>query len=339
MGKYSTKFKFFLGSITGIFFITLFIGFKPLDTTKIGFSLGNVSSNRWKKDRMFFEKTVKGLGGDVYVLTANSDTSKQLEHAKKLIAAGVKTLVVVPGNSEEAAEIVKLAHKSNIKVIAYDRMIRNCDLDFYISYDNEKVGELMAKYVVKQKPQGNYVIINGPVSDFNSKMIRTGQDKVLQPFIKKGAIKLILDKTLKDWDQKQAYEVIDKLIASGKKPDVVLGANDDIALGVKEALKKHNLLDKVLITGQDADLQNCREIVAGNITMTVYKPIKPLAYTAAIAAMSLAKHEPVKDAVDSIFNGKRKVPSIILTPFAIDKENMKNVVIDGHLKENEIYSK
>lgn len=320
--------------------VTVFQAFRPDEPIKVGLSMGNTSSDRWRKDHAIFEKTVAQIGGTVLFAEANNDTSNQVEQAKKLISQGIKVLVVVPADGEKAAAIVEMAHKANIKVIAYDRLIKNCNLDYYISYDSEKVGELQAKHVIQQKSSGNYILINGPAKDNNSKLIKKGQMKILNPLITKGSVKIILDHTLIEWNEHESYTALDDFLTKGGKiPDVVLGASDRIAMGALKALKKHNLAGKVLITGQDADLEACKEILAGNISMTVYKPIKPLAYTAAIAAMSLAKDEPVNDATDTIPNGKIKVPSIILTPFAIEKNTVQNVVIDGHLKEEDIYKK
>jgi D-xylose transport system substrate-binding protein len=334
-------------TIKAVVLVSLFIGialfqsFRPEDAIKVGLSYSNTKQDRWLKDRSIFEKTISQSGGQVLFEAANSDTSNQLEQVKRLIKKGIKVLVVVPGNAEMSVPIVELAHKAGIKVIAYDRLLTNSDLDYYISYDNEKVGELQAKHVVQQKPAGNFILINGPVTDNNSKFIKKGIMKVLSPLVTKGTVKIVFDQSLSSWSNKEAYTTMDNFLTKNndKKIDAVLAANDDIAMGVIKALKKHNKSGNVIITGQDADLENCREIIAGNMSMTVYKPIKPLAYIAALTAMSLAKQEPVNDATDTIFNGKVKVPSIILTPFSIDKNTIQNVIIDGHLKEEDVFKK
>ncbi len=337
MSKRIIKISLILLSIIAV--IT-FQAFRPDEPIKIGLSMGNAAAERWAKDRAIFEKTVTQIGGIVLFSIANSDTTNQIEQAKRLISQGVKVLVVVPADGEKAAAIVELAHKANIKVIAYDRLIKNCALDYYISYDSEKVGELQAKNVSQQKPTGQYILIGGPLVDNNSKLIKKGQMKVLSPLIAKGSVKIILDQALSSWTEQEAFALMDDFLTKGEKvPDVILAASDRLAMGALKALKKHNLNGKVLVTGQDADLDACKEILAGNMSMTVYKPIKPLAYTAAITAMSLAKGEPVNDATDTISNGKVKVPSIILTPFAIDKNTVQNVVIDGHLKDTDLFKK
>jgi D-xylose transport system substrate-binding protein len=315
--------------------------FKPEENVKIGLSYSNTKQDRWLKDRAIFEKTVTQNGGQVFFDSDNADTAyNQLEQVKNLIKKGIKVLVIVPGNAGMSASIVDLAHKAGVKVIAYDRLLLNSDLDYYVSYDNEKVGELQAMNILQQKPSGNFVIINGPSTDNNSKQIKSGIMKVLKASVSKGTVKIVLDHSLNAWGHKEAFEVMDNFLTKNtQKLDAILAANDDIAVGVIKALKKHNLNGKVLVTGQDADLEACREIIAGNMTMTVYKPIKPLALNAAITAMSLARNEPVNSATDSVFNGKIKVPSIILMPTAIDKNTIQNVVIDGHLKEEDVFKK
>jgi D-xylose transport system substrate-binding protein len=314
--------------------------FRPDEPVKVGLSYSNTKQDRWLKDRSIFEKTVTQSGGKVLFEIDNSDTAKQVQQVKELIEKGIKVLVVVPGNADMSGPIIEMAHKAGIKVIAYDRLLINSDLDYYISYDNEKVGELQAKHVLQQKPGGNFVIISGPSTDNNSKLIKKGIMKVLNPLVTKGTVKIICDQSVSDWSKKAAFTMMDNFLTKNDKAvDAVLAANDDIAVGVINALKKHKMNGKVIVTGQDADLEACKEIISGNMSMTVYKPIKPLAYIAALTAISLAKNEPINDATDTIFNGKVKVPSIILTPFSIDKNTIQNVIIDGHLKEEDLFPK
>ena len=320
-----------------IFSINLCFG---QDKIKIGLLFANTLAERWHKDRQYFEKVVNDMGGIVYFDSASNE-KVQIIQALQMFNRGIKVLVVVPSNGDSAAFIVEEAHKHNIIVVAYDRLIKNCNLDYYISYDSKKVGELQANYIIKQKHDGNFMIINGPLSDNNSLLIKQGQMGILNSYVSRGAINIVFDKAVKSWSREDAFNIVnDFLDKTNKKPTVILVANDDMAIGVINALKKYGLEGKVLVTGQDADLESCRQIVAGNQIMTVYKPIKPLAFTAAMAVMNIAQEIPVSDAVESVNNGKVMVPSVILTPFIVDKNNLRtNIIADGHLKEADIFGK
>src|SRR5690606_14651474 len=133
-----------------------------------------LKEERWQKDRDIFSAKVKELGGDVKVLAANGDDATQLSQAEQLISQGVDVLVVIAHNAEATAPIVEKAHKEGIKVIAYDRMINNAEVDYYISFDNVRVGELQAQAVIDQAPKGNIVYIGGADTDNNAHMFKTG---------------------------------------------------------------------------------------------------------------------------------------------------------------------
>ncbi|WP_154651915.1 substrate-binding domain-containing protein, partial [Megasphaera massiliensis] len=124
---------------------------------KIGFSLDTLQEERWQKDRDLFKAAAQKLGADVEVLAANSDDAKQIAQAESLISQGVDILVVVPHNAEATAAIVEKAHEAGIKVLAYDRLIKNSDVDLYVSFDNERVGEMQAEAIVAKAPKGKYV--------------------------------------------------------------------------------------------------------------------------------------------------------------------------------------
>ncbi len=147
-----------------------------------------------------FEEQVKQIGGQVKTLAANGIPEVQKKQAELLIEEGVDVLVVVPTDAEAAAEIVDIAHKADVKVISYDRLIKNADLDYYISFDNEKVGELQATEILKKVKTGNFAYIGGAEADNNAHLLRQGTMKVLQPLIDKGDIQLVYDQYTDQWD-------------------------------------------------------------------------------------------------------------------------------------------
>ncbi len=304
----------------------------------IGFSMDTLKEERWQKDRDFFEAKVKELGAEVLTQAANSDDAKQLSQAENLISQGVDILVVAPHNAEATAAIVQKAHDAGIKVIAYDRLIKNSDVDLYISFDNEKVGEMQAKEIVKLAPKGNYVYIGGADTDNNAILFRKGAMNILKPLEEKGDIKIVFDQYSKDWKPEEALKNMENaLTANNNNVQAVVAANDGTAGGVIQALDAQGLVGKVPVSGQDAELAALQRIAEGKQTMTVYKPIKLLATTAAEVAVKMAKGESV-EASKKVNNGKIDVPSILLDSVAVTKDNIADTVIaDGFQKLEDVY--
>ncbi len=303
---------------------------------KIGLLMDSYVIDRWYKDEKFFKEKVKELGGEVLVEVAHGDADEQVKLGNKLIASGIDALVIIPVSSEKAVAIVDAAKKANIPVVSYDRFILSKDLSFYVSYDNLSVGHLQAQYALGRKPTGNYLLINGPVSDNNAIQFKKGQMAELKPAIEAGKIKIIGDIVLDSWSEMEAMMRLQEFFTpEHPKPDAIIAANDAIAMGTVQTLSKDQL-GKVVITGQDADLLSLRYIVSGNQSMTIYKPIKPLAELAAEITMKLARKEAVANAV-KLKNGDFEVPAILLKPVVVDKENYKDTVVkDGHVKLSDL---
>jgi len=308
---------------------------------KIGLSLDTLKEERWQHDRDLFVARCQELGAEVLVQAANSQDALQNSQAENLLTQGVNVLVVVPHNGKSAATMVESAHKSGVPVIAYDRLINDCDLDLYVSFDNVRVGELQADYIVKKAPKGNYVLIGGAPTDNNAKLFRQGQMNVLQPLIAKGDIKVVADQWAADWLPVEALKIMENaLTKNNNKVDAVVVSNDGTAGGAIQALAEQKLAGKIPVSGQDADLAACQRIVAGTQSMTVYKPIKQLATKAAELAVAMAKKEPFTDKTTVINNGKKDVTSILLTPIQVDKDNLDATVIaDGYQKKEDVYKK
>ncbi|MFZ6010369.1 MAG: substrate-binding domain-containing protein [Bacteroidota bacterium] len=307
----------------------------PAASQKIGLLLGSFVSDRWYLDQKLFVDRVKELGGECLVEIAYT-AEEQASLAQKLIDRGVEVLAVVPIDATKARDIVALAKTRKVPVISYDRLILSNDITIYISYDNEKVGRLQAQYMLNKFPNGKYFLINGPTIDNNAILFRRGQLSVLQPYADRGEIIILHDEVMETWSEMGAFESVKQYLAKGNEvPDVVLAANDALATGVIQALPPH-LAGKIAITGQDADVTNVRNIIAGNQTMTIYKPIRPLAYRAAEMAMDLEKGRSVRGQT-TISTGDIKVPAILLDPMIVDITNYKETVIkDGHVSLSEV---
>ncbi len=305
---------------------------------RIGLSMDTLKEERWQKDRDLFVNRVKELGGEVLVQAANGNDALQISQAENLITQNIDLLVVVPHNGVAAGAIVKAAHKANKKVIAYDRMIENSDVDLYISFDNVEVGRMQARYALGKVPKGNYVVVGGAPTDNNAKLFRQGQMEVLKPAIDRGDIKVVADPWAREWLASEALKHTENALSKNKNNiQAIIAPNDGTAGGVVSALKQQNLTSKVLVTGQDADLAACQRIAAGEQSMTVYKPIKQLAVHAAELAMDLANGK-TPDTKVTLNNGKKAVPAYLVSPILVDKSNLDATVIkDGYHAKNDVY--
>ena len=188
-----------------------------LQAQKIGLVLDSYVSDRWYLDKKLIAEKIKALGGECIVEVANGDAAEQVNISRKLIKQGVKVLIVVAVDAIKSAEIVAIAKEAHVPVISYDRLIMSNDIALYISYNNTKVGELQAQYMLDRFPTGKYVLLNGPVSDNNAVQIRNGQLKVLQPSIGNGKIKLLGDFILSEWGEIEALMKMDEFFSSSEE--------------------------------------------------------------------------------------------------------------------------
>lgn len=327
-------------TIVIFFMILVSVGCQNGKNVKIGILLPHLQNDRNKKEKVFLTERVQSLGGEALFASAEYDDKVQISQAKEFIAQGAKVLIINPVNYTSAAEIVRNAHDNGVKVIAYDRIIRNCNLDYYVSFDNEKVGYLMADYVTKLKPEGKYIIIGGDKTDQNAVWVNKGQMEVLQPLIENGKIKVLYSAFCESWAADNAKHEVEHVLRLNPEivPDVIVSSSDGLAGGVLDALKENNLIGKVLVTGQDGTLKACQNILNGTQTMTVYKPIKKLSYNAVDLAIKLARKEKTEIAFSEVDNGFTKVRTIFYEPILVHKDNiMKTVVADGFHSEKDIF--
>ena len=297
---------------------------------KIGFSIEAMKGERWQTDLNSFEVRAKQLGAEVISADADGDDDRQLQQVKDMIKAGIKVLVLLPHDPTMANRMVDAAKAANVKVISYDRLVLNSDVDLYVSFDRLEIGRMQAEYLVKHAPRGNYVLIGGSPSAEDAKTLHDAQMSVLRPYIDRGEIKVIADGYTKDWLSSEAYLFMLKAIDSAQgKIAAVVASNDGLAGGAIQALSEHNLAGKVAVSGQDADLAAVICIARGTQTMTVYKPVINEAARAAEEAVRLAKGEKTH-ADGTISNGKINVPTIMLKPVVVTRDNIKTTVVkDG----------
>ncbi|HET8821023.1 MAG TPA: sugar ABC transporter substrate-binding protein [Thermoleophilaceae bacterium] len=284
------------------------------------------------QDRPNFEAKVEELCADCEIIYSNADqdAAKQQQQAEAAITQGAKVLVLDPVDAASAGAVVQRAKQSQIPVISYDRLITDADIDYYISFDNEKVGQLQGESLVSKLEEdgakGDIIMINGAPTDNNAKLFKQGAHSVIDdsPF------KVAKEYDTPDWSPDKAQQEMDQAItAVGKDGFVgVYAANDGTAGGAIAAMKGQGVdPTKIPVTGQDAELAAIQRILIGEQYMTVYKAIKPEAEAAAELAVALARGEEPEEPADSVPNGMKDVPSILLEPVAVTKENINDTIV------------
>lgn len=305
---------------------------------KVGFSLGTLKEERWLKDRDILMAKIRELGGEIIVQNANNDDQDQLKQVRYLISQDIDVLILVPNDHHKANEAVELAKRNGVKVISYDRLVLNANVDLYVSFDNTRVGELMAESVLAHMPQGHLLIVNGATSDHNTRLIKEGYDRVLQESIEAGHIELVAEEWAQNWMKEHAFTVTDQLLKEGHTIEAVIAGNDGLADGVIEALSQHRLAGQTIVVGQDADLAACQRIVEGTQLLTIYKPIEKLVEATARIAVQMAKGEELANIKYTINDGSYDIPYYVLEPVVVDQNNMKETVIkDGFHMIDEVY--
>src|ERR1041384_3376208 len=312
-------------------------GAKSGGPVRIGFSMDTLKEERWQRDKALVEQRCKEVGAQCEVLVADGSDATQINQAESFLTKGVDVLIVAPHNGQIAASIVEAAHRQNVPVISYDRLIRNSDVDLYVSHQVAKIGQMQAQYALDHAPKGNYVLIGGSQTDNNALLLIEGQMQVLKPAVDRGQIKIVTQQYAREWLASEALRITeDALTKNNNDIQAIVASNDGTAGGAISALPP-DLVGRVLVTGQDAALDAVQRIVEGKQTMTIYKPILPLANSAVDSAMKLARGERL-DTKDKINNGKIDVPSILQEPIVVDKNNvMQTVIKDGYHKLEDVY--
>jgi D-xylose transport system substrate-binding protein len=284
------------------------------------------------QDRPNFEAKAKELCPDCEIIYSNADqdAAKQQQQAEAAITKGAKVLVLDPVDAASAGAIVTRAKQAQIPVISYDRLITDADIDYYISFDNEQVGKLQGESLVKKLTddgaKGSLVMINGAPTDNNAKLFKEGAHSVIDS----SDYKVAKEYDTPDWSPDKAQQEMEQAItAVGKDGFVgVYAANDGTAGGAIAAMKGNGVDPKTRpTTGQDAELAAIQRILIDEQYMTVYKAIKAEAESAAELATALAMGKTPPAADDKIDNGTKQVPSILLTPVAVTKDNINDTII------------
>ena len=299
---------------------------------KIGFSIENVKGERWQTDLDEFQSRAQELGAAVVTRSADGDDDLQYQQVRELLDSGIDALVYLPHDTEKTMRIVQAAQTKNVPVISYDRLA-DAPVDLYVGFDLFSVGTEQAQSLVEKAPKGDYLLLGGSKLDANSKVVRAGQMKVLQPLIDRGDIKIVGDYWVPEWSATEAYVLITMALENLKNPPIaIVASNDSIAGGAIQALEDRKMSGTVLVCGQDADLAAMERIFDGTQLMTVYKPVGREARTAAEAAVKLARHVDV-EGTTPVPNGAITTKALLLAPISVNAENAKETVFkDGYQK-------
>jgi len=324
--------RLFTGVSLVVIVLTLGVVQAQKKEIKIGFSIEATNGERWQTDLEEFQQRAHELGGTVVTRSANGDDDLQFRQIKELLKSGIDVLVFLPHDTSKAGRVVEAAHANHVPVISYDRLA-SAPVDLFVGFDLFSVGIEQAQTLVDRAPKGDYLLLGGSRLDANSKVVRAGQMKVLQPFIDRGDIHVLADLWVPEWSPTEAYLMVKKELNEFKAaPTAIVASNDGIAGGAIQALDDKGWSGRVLVSGQDADLAAIERIFDGSQLMTVYKPVGNEARAAAEAAIKLARHEDVESRAE-VPNGTLITKAILLTPICVTQENAKQTVLkDGFQK-------
>ena len=308
------------------------------DKLQIGLSFDSFVIERWLRDRDMFVSTAQSLGAEVNVQVAGGVIEEQISQIEYFIKKKMDVIVIIPIDGDALFDVVKEAKSQGISVICYDRIIPNVDADLYVTIDNEMVGTLMGEALKKACPDGgNIFAIYGSPTDKNVEEVEKGFKDTLA----NSKLNIVYSGYCDNWLAEMAATHVNKGLEVTDDIVGVMCGNDDLASQAVKVLSENRLAGQVAVVAQDADLAACQRIVEGTQTMTVYKPIEQEAATAATLAVALGKGEDISSSdcdypvVETTNDGGFDIPYYKITPVAVTKENMDEVIVDGGFHTHE----
>ncbi len=325
----------------------------------VGVAMPTKSSERWISDGANVVKELKAKGYKTKLVYGEDDPDQQVSQIENMITQGVDALIVAAIDNKSLNNVLQQAKDADIPVISYDRLILGTEnVDYYASFDNEKVGELQGTYIVDKlgledgkKGPFSIELFAGSNDDNNTKYFFQGAMNVLKPYVDKGELVVRSKQTALNqvttlrWDGGTAQKRMDDLLTSSyrnARVDAVLSPYDGISIGILSALKSDGYGTKAkpmpVVTGQDAEVASVKSIITGEQTQTVYKDLRQLAKVAShMVDAALNDKEPELNDTKSYDNGAKVVPAFLLQPVSVDKDNYKKVLVDGgYYTENDL---
>jgi D-xylose transport system substrate-binding protein len=295
---------------------------------KVALLLSTLQEERYQKDKRYFEDEAKRLGLAPFTLAADNDNARQLSQVEDALARGAKVLVIQPTDSAAAAAYVAKAHERGAKVVAYDRSIAGGKADFYVAHDSHKVGVLQAEAAIKATGgKGNFVLLDGQSGHSVALEIARGYHDVLKPYVDKGDVKIVVEKSHDAWSPEQALRTMEDAISkTGGDIAAVLANNSGMARGAVQAVQAGGLAGKkIFIAGADADAANVNYVCEGKQSIEVLKDIKPLADKAAQVAAGLVKGTPIEGAQPA---APGQPPVAAVEVLLVTADNARKLLID-----------
>lgn len=315
-------------SLLFIFLVSILIlpGCKQ-QTPKIGILFHSFQNPRWVKDKQYLVDNLTKMGAEVFFEVADDDQQKQINLAQDLINKGVKVLIVVAIKQDEAGAIVDLAHKNDVKVIAYDRLINGCALDYYVTVNSTYTGQLQASYLTSLRPTGKYAVLPGSKYDNNAMKLFIGQMNVLQPLMESGNIQVVYSEFTEAWTSAEGQLHTNNILDQNPDITAIVCGSDAISDGVLAVLKERGLEGQIPFSGQDAELDNIKAVMSGAQACDVLKPLNEMAQITSELAIAIALEKPLTMKFSTESNGKVLVKSIMLEAVLVTKENVQSTVV------------
>jgi len=301
------------------------------------------SSARWETaDKKYLTDAFSAAGIQADIQNAQNDKGAFQTIAEGMIAKKVKVLIIVNLDSGSGKAVLQKAHDAGIATIDYDRLTLNGGADFYVSFDNTKVGQLQGQGLVDCLAEKKYTKpivaeLNGSPTDNNATLFAQGYDSVLNPKYADGSYVKGPNKSVPDWDNATGGTYFEQMLTANKNIKGVLAANDGLGNAVISVLKKNKLNGQVPVTGQDATVQGLQNILVGDQCMTVYKAVKKEADAASGLAISIVKgQKPTAPGKVTDPESKKDVAAVLLDPQSITKKNVEDVIKDGYVTKEQV---
>ena len=283
--------------------------------------LDDTLASRWMKEMLIIKEDLEFKGVQFDFSVASGDYKKQLNQAKQFIDEGIEVLIIVPVDGNKAKEIVEYGRSNNTKIIAYSRLIHHAKIDYFMGFNAEEIGKKQAEYIIKKTIAKNIVILDGPMQDINSQLIRKGQFSIFNESIRKGNIK-ITEKELTNWSDLEALTKMEDLLdTSHDEFDAVLTCSDMIAESVLDVFNIYHL--NILITGSDAEPSALKRIQNDQQLMTIFLDVSLLAHqTADLVFLNILTENKFSIKIETVSYDDIEIKSHLLDPIVIDKNNL-----------------
>lgn len=320
----------------------------PLAENKIGISMPTKDLMRWNSDGNMLKSQLESQGFNVDLQYASNDINTQISQIENQINQGCKVLIIAAISPESLSKVVEEAHNKGVTVICYDRFITDAPVDYYVTFDNYAVGQIQALYIVNMLGLDNasdgetynIELTAGDVSDTNALYFYSGAMKILQPYIDEGVLKVPSGQTdFKEvatdvWSTEKAQTRAENIISSyymdGESIDAWLCSNDSTALGVTQALETYYKGTYPIITGQDCDIENVKNIISGKQSMSVFKDTRTLVDRTVKMVKQISEGQTVEvNNTGTLHNGYDFLDTYLCDPVFVDKNNYKEILIDS----------